>query len=102
MSLLTPDEDYASKALVFLIVLYQFMCRRLGEYISLELFHFVSLISSCSLIPWIPHRHDRYPRLRCGGYGELGSDYLPDDIHSVRPAEDLPLGETVDLQGHRP
>ena len=31
------------------------MCPRIGEYISLELFYFVNLISSCSLIPWIPH-----------------------------------------------
>ena len=37
-----------SKALVFLII----MCRRIGEYISLELFCFVNLISSCSLTPW--------------------------------------------------
>ena len=27
------------------------MCRRVGEYISLELFCFVDLTSSCSLIP---------------------------------------------------
>ena len=33
--LLTPDEDQVSKALVFFIF---FMCRHIGEYISLELF----------------------------------------------------------------
>ena len=32
---LTPDEDQVSKALVFFIF---FMCRCIGEYISLELF----------------------------------------------------------------
>ena len=32
---LTPDGDLVSKALVFFIF---FMCRRIGEYISLELF----------------------------------------------------------------
>ena len=32
----TPGEDYVSKALVFLIF---FMCSRIGEYISLELFN---------------------------------------------------------------
>ena len=44
--LLTPDKDFQSKALVF--------CR-IVEYISLDLFHFVNLTSSCSLIPWIPN-----------------------------------------------
>ena len=28
------------------------MCRRIGEYISLELFDFVNLTSCCSLIPY--------------------------------------------------
>ena len=28
------------------------MFHRLGEYISLELFYFVTLTSNCSLIPW--------------------------------------------------
>ena len=58
----TLDEDYVSKALMFLIVLYVsswfspmcfqlfFMCHHIGEYISLELFCFVILTSSCSLI----------------------------------------------------
>ena len=32
-----------------------FMCRRISQYISLDLFYFVSLTSSCSLIPWTPH-----------------------------------------------
>ena len=45
---LTPDGDLVSKALVFFIF---FMCRRIGEYISLELFCFVNLTSSCSFIP---------------------------------------------------
>ena len=69
--LLTSDEEeglsssdtrrrQVSKALVFYISL----CRRIGEYISLELFCFVSLTSSCLLIPnliciyrtrYIPH-----------------------------------------------
>ena len=44
----TPDEDHESKALVFLIVLDMLLCRS-GEYISLELFYFVILTSSCSL-----------------------------------------------------
>ena len=30
------------------------MCRRKGEYLSLGLFYFVNLTSSCSLIPWMP------------------------------------------------
>ena len=29
------------------------MCRLIGEYISLELFYFVSFTSSCSLIPYM-------------------------------------------------
>ena len=41
-----------SKALV---QLYLVVFRRIGEYISLELFFFVNLTSSCSLIPWIKH-----------------------------------------------
>ena len=44
----TPDEDHVSKAFVFLVVLY---VRRIGEYISLKLYYFVSLTSRCSLIP---------------------------------------------------
>ena len=47
---LTPDEDSLSKALVFNQLLLVF--RRIGKYISLELFFFVTLTSSCSLIPW--------------------------------------------------
>ena len=47
--ILTPEEDQGSKALVFFILC---VCRRVGEYVSLELFCFVSLTSSCSLISW--------------------------------------------------
>ena len=32
-----------------------FVFRRIGEYISLDLFYFVNLTSSCSLISWILH-----------------------------------------------
>ena len=39
--LLTPDKDFQSKALVFCCI---------GEYISLDLFYFVNLTSSCSLM----------------------------------------------------
>ena len=39
---------FLSKGLVFPCFL---VFRRLGEYISLELFYFVSLTSGCSLIP---------------------------------------------------
>ena len=31
------------------LILLFFMCRRIGEYISLELFYFVNLTSGCSL-----------------------------------------------------
>ena len=44
--LLTPEEDQRSKALVFFI----FFVYRVGEYVSLELFCFVNLTSSCLLI----------------------------------------------------
>ena len=33
------------------------MCRRIGEYSSLELSYFVNLTSSCSLIPFDLHVH---------------------------------------------
>ena len=39
------------------------MCGRIGECISLELFYFVSLTSSCSLIPFVhPVNHDGHIR----------------------------------------
>ena len=45
----TPDEDnFLSKALVFHCFI---VFRHIGEYISLDLFYFVNLTSSCSLIP---------------------------------------------------
>ena len=47
----TPGEDHVSKARVFLIVLYVSSYIKC-EYISLELFCFVNLTSSCSLIPF--------------------------------------------------
>ena len=47
--LLTPDADnFLSKAFVFHCV---FAFCRIGEYISPDLFYFVDLTSSCSLIP---------------------------------------------------
>ena len=47
----TPEEDnFLSKTLVFHCFLV--FCR-IGEYISLDLFYFVNLTGSCSLIPCI-------------------------------------------------
>ena len=49
VALLIPEEDnFLSKALVYCCFL---VFRRIGEYISLEMFYFVSLTSICSLIP---------------------------------------------------
>ena len=45
----TRRRPWVESACVFNCSLCQ--CRRIGEYISLELFYFVSLASSCSLIP---------------------------------------------------
>ena len=45
----TRRRPWVESACVFNCSLCQ--CRRIGEYISLELFYFVSLTSSCSLIP---------------------------------------------------
>ena len=49
VSLLTPEEDFfffLSKSLAYYCFL---VFRRIGEYISLDLFNFVNLTSSCSL-----------------------------------------------------
>ena len=58
--LLAPEEDnFLSKVLVFPCFL---VFRRIGEYISLDLFSFVSLISNCSLMTERKHTHTRYSR----------------------------------------
>ena len=53
--LLAPDKDnFLSKALVFHCFL---VFRRIGEYISLDLFRFVNITSSCLLIPLFDQQH---------------------------------------------
>ena len=47
LSSVTQDEDCVSQKRLCFFKLF-FMCRRIGEYISLELFCFVNLTSSCA------------------------------------------------------
>ena len=71
VSLLRPEEDnFLSKVLVCYCFL---VFRRIGEYVSLDLFYFVNLTSSCSLIPGL--RFQSYVR---GGACVCGDGEMPD------------------------
>ena len=48
INLLAPEDDSLSKAPVYYCFL---LFHRIGEFISLDVFYFVNLTSSCSLIP---------------------------------------------------